>query len=337
MFLKKELFTYALLFFLVLSVVYAAGGGGGGGGGSSSGLGFSSARESIFILISQDYSRKFSLKNGTKYDFKVNVENSNVTVNFGSFSFSLELGDNYVDLNDNNLADINFNLVKVSGKRADIRIINAKDLVTITSGEPEIIIQEPEPKPEKEKQETGLRCGNLPTLQERVSCRLDLEEDEQEKELELNYLPEECGALTGSARGICIARYKSVQTCWKFPIGNERISCVKRLIKLGTLQEEKEKCDILAGQEKSTCVRELKNKVYNLIKWRFYDLEERAEDFMARGLADKVSVVDFVSKIEENKMKFNEAETKEERKNIILDVRGDWQEFINIVRGKLRG
>ena len=332
----------AFLLFLVLPIAYAAGGGGGGGGGggSSSGLGFGS-RDSVLILVSQDYSEKFSLKNGTKYDLKVNVEDNNVSVTFGSIKFELEVGDNYIDLNNNNLADINFNLISISGKRADIRIINVKESVAVVSKESETITehlpeeQAREQKEPKEK-ETGLKCGNLPTLRERVSCRLDLEEEEQEEELKLYYLPEECRILNGSDRGLCIASYKSVQTCWKFPAGNERISCVKRVIKLESLQEQKEICNSKIGYEKNQCKEELKNKGYSLIKWHFYNLEEKAEDFMQRGLIDKESVVDFISKTEQNKIKFNDAETKEERKDIILAVKEDWKEFADKVRENLK-
>ena len=108
-------------------------------------------------------------------------------------------------------------------------------------------------------------------------------------------------------------------------------------MKLGTLLEEKKACSELTGEEKSVCVRELKNKVYNLIKWKFYDLEERAEDFMIRGLVDKDSVVDFIVKTEEKKVKFNEANSKEERKNIILDVRVAWTDLVKKIKENMRG
>jgi len=334
-------FLVIIVIFLVYPLYAIAAGGGGG----SSGLGFG-ARDSVFILVSQDYSAKFSLKNGTKYDLTIDVDESNVSVTFGNIVLELILDDNFVDLNNNGFADINFNLVKFKGKRADVRIINAKEQVALSV--PKIINEKPLPKEEKEvddekiemkedSEEEEFMCGNLGTLGERVSCRLELEEDEQEEELELYYLPEECRALSGSDRGICIARYKSVQTCWKFPIGAERVSCAKRALKLETIQEEKETCDKLTGQEKSICVKEIKNKVYNIIKWKFYDLEERAEDFMKRGFVDEESVLNLIVKLEQKKIEFNEATTKEERKNIILDVRNDWKEFIDVVRENLRG
>lgn len=327
----------AAVIFLVFSA-YAFAAGGGGGGGSSSGLGFSSARDSIFILVNQDYSSKFSLKNNTKYELEVNVDDGNVTVNFGSHYFELGDGDNFADLNGNGLADINFKLESVKGTRANIRIIDAKEQVSVAKEEA-IVVDRGKKEAEETKEENvdEIKCTNLKTIKERVSCRLDLEKEEQEEELELYYLPEECAALSGASRGICIARYKSVQTCWKFPVGAERVSCAKRAIRLDAIQEEKEKCDALKGENKSVCVREIKNKNYDLIKWRFYDLEERAEDFMISGLADKESVADFIVKTEENKVKFNEANSKEERKNIILDVRKDWKELVNKIRENIRG
>jgi len=259
-----------IVIFLIMPL-YSFAAGGGGGGISNSGFGFGS-RDAIFILVNSDYSERFSLKNGTKYQLKIRVENDTANVNFGSLSLDLIKDDNYVDLNDNGLADINFFLVKVKGVRADIRIINVKEQIVVDA-EKQVIKEEPEE--ETEDQEKSLNCGNLPSIKDRVSCRLDLEEEDQEEELELYYLPEECRVLTGSERGICIARYKSVQTCWKFPLGDERISCVKRSMRLGTIQEEKDACNVLTGQDRSICVRELKNKIYDLIKWRFYNLEEK--------------------------------------------------------------
>ena len=127
--MKRDFILNILLVFAILISLasYAFAAGGGGGGSSSSGLGFGS-RDSIYILVNQDYSEKFSLKNGTKYNLKVNVENNKATVNFGNIEIELKNGDNYVDLNDNNFADINFNLINVKGKVANIRIINEKDV-----------------------------------------------------------------------------------------------------------------------------------------------------------------------------------------------------------------
>ena len=337
--MKRDFIAILLVFVIFIGLAsYTFAAGGGGGGSSSSGLGFDN-RDSILILVSQDYSQKFSLKNGTKYDLKVNVENGKATVNFGNFIIELKNGDNFVDLNSNGLADIDFNLVSLDKNRANVRILDSKELVTLTGEGKNTIKEKTIIQAEKEEavdDEKELKCSNLNALKERISCRLNLEQEEQEGELKIYYLPEECRSLSGSQRGLCIASYKSVQTCWKFPVGNERISCVKRVIKLENLQQQKEICNSKAVDEKAQCKKELKDKGYSLIKWHFYDLEERAENLMLRGHIDKDTVVDFISKTEQNKISFNDAKTKEKRLGIILAVKNDWKEFADKVREKLR-
>jgi len=328
-----SLFLISILFSL-----YSYAAGGGGGGGSSSGLGFG-ARDSIFLLISKEYSEKFSLKNSTKYKLKMEVIFEKVTVDFGTYSLDLEEGDNLLDLNDNNFADINFKLESVLRSRANIRIINMKDTVKIK--EEPVVVEKIKADEQIEEQEDSsedeIKCGNLSTLKERVSCRLDLDKEEQIEELEVYFMPEECRILTKKEQDYCIDRYHSVQKCWNFPVGNERVSCVKVVMNLGNTKNEKQSCSNLDENEKSICLTDLQNKVYNLIKWQFYDLEERAEDFMIRGLAKREDAIDFISKTELSKVDFNQAKTKEERKNIILDVRANWKEFVNVVRENLRG
>lgn len=336
--MKMSVNSFVMVAVFLIFSVYAFAAGGGGGGSSSSGLGFSSSRDSIFILVNIDYSAKFSLKNNTKYELEVNVEEGNATINFGSYYFELKEGDNFADLNENDLADINFKLESIKGSRADIRIIDAKDQISVEKKE--VVIADGSKKEAEETEEENvdeIKCANLKTIKERVSCRLDLDKEEQREELELYYLPEECGAVYFTPRRQCLERYNSVQVCWQFPVGNERVSCVKRAMKLGTFQQEKEACNKLTGEEKSVCVIGLKNKFYNLIKWRFYDLEERAEDFMIRGLVDKESVVDFIVRTEKNKVKFNEASSKEEREKIILDIRLSWNNLVQKIMKNTRG
>ncbi|MBI2523414.1 hypothetical protein HYW19_03420 [Candidatus Woesearchaeota archaeon] len=184
-----DIFIVAALIFILFSwQVFAAGGGGGGGG--SSGLGFTSSRDSVFTLVNMDYSAKFSLKNNTKYELKVNVDDGNVTVNFGSYYFELKDGDNFADLNENGLADINFKLESIKGSRADIRIIDAGEQIQIKKDveKNEKLKIEERIKGEKENNEEGLKCGNLSALKERVKCRLE-QEEEQEEELNLSACP----------------------------------------------------------------------------------------------------------------------------------------------------
>lgn len=345
---NNNVLIYTLIFLLSFSIVYAAGGGGGGGGGSSCGLCFSNSRSSILMHFKEEESKKITLTNRGKFNIVINkIEDDNITIVFEEISNIIELrvGEKAsVDLNNDGFYDLEIDYVKKVFSNAQIRLKDLRNVEPVEKIEKEVIeeqigeiVDENEELIKVVEESTGLKCGNLPTLKERVECRLNLESEELEQELELQYLPEECRALSGNQRGLCIARYKSVQTCWKFSIGNKRISCVKREIKLGDLQEEKSNCNSKTGEEKSTCIRDLKYKVYNLIKWRFYDLEERAEDFMERGLIDLDSVVEFVSQLEENKKQFNEAISKEERKNTILNVRDEWKVFTQKVKENLKG
>ena len=326
-----NIFSLTVIFSVLMIYSFAAGS---GGGGASYGLGFNS-RDAVSIISNGEYSTKFSLNNGTNYNLRVNANNDKTALTFGSVYVELKTGDNYVDLNDNGFADINFRLESVKGKRFDVTVIDAKDSFQMQKEKANIADNSRED--EKKDENIAIKCSNLVTLKERVACRLELGKEEQENELELYYLPEECRVLTGSAMGKCIARYKSVQTCWKFPIGNARVSCVKKVLRLGFIGDEKEACNKLSGQEKLLCVEELKNKVYNLVKWHFYNLEERAEDLMKRGFAGKNDTIDFVAETEQNKNAFNNAKSYEERKSIILNVKSDWNIFIGKVKGNARG
>mgnify|MGYP001570619132 FL=1 len=139
-------------------------------------------------------------------------------------------------------------------------------------------------------------CSDLPSIIDRVKCRLSLSPEERENELRVVYLPEECRALEGAQRSKCIALYDSLQKCWAFE-GEARIDCVKDEIKLGDVAEEKESC----GTDAS-CLAILSEKVYTLIKFRFYNLEEHAEEML--GTVDIDVVSDFVAGIELKKQEF---------------------------------
>ena len=170
----------------------------------------------------------------------------------------------------------------------------------------------------------GLKCANLPTLRERTACRLDKDGTYGSGE-ELEYLPEECRSLSGESEA-CIERYSIVQICWKQPIGEQRVSCVKNQLQLGDIAQE----SITCGND-ITCTKALKDKVYSIIKWRLYDFEQRAHDFHLAG-TDEEEVIEFVMAMETKKINFNEAGTFLDRKDIILESRDLWNDFVEKVR-----
>ena len=178
----------------------------------------------------------------------------------------------------------------------------------------------------------GLKCGNLAVREERVKCRLNLEDEEYAKENELSYLPEECRDLTGEKRNNCINLYKKTQRCWKFPAGESRIQCVRENLNLGrNLSQEIKGCDG-KGTERSQCISDVREKVFNVIKFRFYDLEERAEKLLEEGRVSQEDVVLLVSKLEEKKVEFNNASTTAQKRAIILEVRQIWKEFVGKIK-----
>ena len=158
------------------------------------------------------------------------------------------------------------------------------------------------------------------TLEDRVRCRLRLRYEELE-ELE-NFFPEECKVREDS--DLCLRQYQAVQDCWDFPNNASRFNCARKELNLGDIPAEKRNCNALAVGQRENCNRELKSKVYDMIKFRLYNLEIEAEELQEQGRLTEDDVVDFVVRVENNKAAFNQATSKEERRTIILRVRQDW-------------
>ena len=76
------------------------------------------------------------------------------------------------------------------------------------------------------------------------------------------------------------------------------------------------------------CQLAVQEKVYDLIKFQFSDLEERAAELLADGVVGLNSTVTTVAAIEEQRAAFNEASSNRERQQIIFAVRRIWQEFV---------
>lgn len=178
----------------------------------------------------------------------------------------------------------------------------------------------------------GLKCGNLASREERVRCRLNLEDEEYARENELSYLPEECRDLTGERKNNCISLYKKTQRCWQFPVGESRLQCVRENLNLGrSLSAEIRNCDA-RGTERAKCISDVREKAFSLIKFRFYDLEERAEKLAEEEKVSNDDIVLLVTKLEDKKVEFNNAATIAQKRAIVLEVRQVWKEFVKKVR-----
>nr|MBI4157044.1 hypothetical protein [Candidatus Woesearchaeota archaeon] len=178
---------------------------------------------------------------------------------------------------------------------------------------------------------SGLRCFEEDDIEDRVRCRLNLSRVELRKEYKLEYLPEECRTIDNmTERQNCVRRYAQLQKCWKF-IGDERMRCVDHELNITKIKEQKRECNLLDENEKQECRKRLKDNVYHRIKFKFYNLEDKAERFLDRGWVDNETVAVFIANLEIKKAEFNEAATKEEKRKVILEVRELWKEFLKSV------
>ncbi len=176
---------------------------------------------------------------------------------------------------------------------------------------------------------SSLKCANLESVRDRVHCRLGLEEAELQKELEIRYLPEECRSiLSTKERENCVLLYARSQKCWHLPIGEERINCLRNILDIKNINKQKEAC-----KNSATCLSSLRKNVYSLIKFRLYDLEERAEELIEKNITTREQAAVIIIALEEKKLEFNKATTKEQRKQIIQDVKVLWKGFIEGLKG----
>lgn len=169
-----------------------------------------------------------------------------------------------------------------------------------------------------------LKCGGYLEVRDRVQCRLRLRE-EQKNEYE-NFFPEECHSWEDQEK--CVALYRLVQGCWRLPANTARIACLRGKVGITTVVSEKAACRGDAG-----CLTALRENVYTLIKLRLYNLEETAEELTDEGKITEAQLTDFVVKMEESKSAFNQAQTKEERRAVILQARKYWIELMQQVQG----
>ena len=174
----------------------------------------------------------------------------------------------------------------------------------------------------------NLKCQSQPTLKERVNCRIESPE-EAERELSINYLPEECRALTSVAKKEeCVKRYITLRRCFESKNDKERSACAKKIVGLGDMNTEIAKCLSGKNDENAGCFKEIEERVDTVIKFRFYNLEEKAEELLDNGRVSKDTAVEFVSSLEMKKQEYNNAKTIQEKKQIVLDVKSLWGLFI---------
>lgn len=195
----------------------------------------------------------------------------------------------------------------------------------------------PTPSPATSEACAHLQCGNKTELHDRIACRLNLAPEGAAQEFKIQYLPEECRAAANKTeKNECIARYKSYAPCWNLPAGEARFACSRQVLNLGqSVADEAKRCQGKTGPDQAACGQNLKEKVLYSIKFRFYDLEQRAEDLARRG-ADLNAASNLETTIETKKQEFDAAKTQDNLRQIILDVRAAWQDFVGKVKNQVK-
>ena len=128
----------------------------------------------------------------------------------------------------------------------------------------------------------------------------------------------------------CVAFYRSMNSCWRHPIGSaERNICAENVIGMTDITEEKERCEATLGSARQTCVAELKEKVELLVLFHLYELEARAEELLGLGLVTKEAVVELEVFIETKKTEVERAGSPSTWKTIIKEAKFKWGEFNN--------
>ena len=174
---------------------------------------------------------------------------------------------------------------------------------------------------------SNLKCHNLPSLEERVRCRIQLEDAELDTELDIAYLPEECRTKSDVlSKERCVKLYAESLTCWGLKIG-QRMGCIKNMLNLGDLNSQRSQC-----KGDKVCLDNFKKNAHYLIKFRFYELEERAEEAYEKGIITEDQVVDIVSKLESKKVEYNNVGSKLERVKILNEVKQLWVDFVKSIR-----
>ena len=171
-------------------------------------------------------------------------------------------------------------------------------------------------------------------MQDRIACRLNLAPAGISRELQIQYLPEECRVITNAAeKKDCVDRYRSFAPCWNIPEGEERFACASKMLNLGaSVADALRAC---GSGNQTNCFADVREKTYYMIKFRFYDLEQRAEALALRG-ADLQAVAGFETTVELKKQAFDNAKSDDERRQVILDIRAAWQNFITAVKDQVK-
>ena len=188
------------------------------------------------------------------------------------------------------------------------------------------------PQPKEEQVCNGLKCAQLPTLLERVSCRLNLSKEDIETENRILYLPEYCRAEADQKeREECLALYISFQPCWKIawlpPNGAEREQCARNVLKLPAASEAKNFCLKKKRPLRAACRNEVKGKQEKLILFKMYEFSRRAENLLSSGRTTLDTVAAFDVLVETKKQELEKHSTVAEWNSLLGEIKNAWEKL----------
>jgi hypothetical protein len=130
----------------------------------------------------------------------------------------------------------------------------------------------------------------------------------------------------------CITRYKAFTPCWSIPAGEERFACARNILALKPTVAQSLAACLDNGAD--ACKRSVREKVLYMVKFRMYDLNQRAEELANRG-ADLGAVAALETTIETEKQKFDLATSTGALEQSISSVKTAWRQFVEQVKNQV--
>ena len=179
-------------------------------------------------------------------------------------------------------------------------------------------------------------CEESDDREERIRCRLSVVKKHGTYLVsEERHDSDECRDLEGEQKESCNLKYTAYRKCSEINEEHEEVlSCVRQ--SLGTeknVKEDVSECKQMEGDDRTECNTEVKDRVYDTIKLRLQGLQDKSEEYLSRGYVSEELASRLINAIEVKKGEFDSAETLDEKREIINQVKRIWSAFVET--GKL--
>ena len=166
-------------------------------------------------------------------------------------------------------------------------------------------------------------------MKERITCRLNIPDELARQGL--TFVPEECRVLNGTDRARCLTNYDWLQRCRHLSADPDRNKCYLAQINVTNIATHRIACG-----SNLTCLDDLREKVFGFVKFRIYNLEEKAELLADRELITEDQAIDFIQILELKKQSFNDAKNVTAKKAVVKEIQTEWQNLRVIVVDALK-